>query len=100
MNLITPTLTSDLGIIQVITKACRLFNFMSYPKMHNAAFHQGLHCLLKLNNLQGQNLTEIHNLENSTCDPFKYTMGSPMLIVSICMGKSVRIQRVNTFAYL
>ena len=32
---------------------------------HNAAFHQGLHCLLRL-----KQQTEIHhNLENSTCDP-------------------------------
>ena len=36
-----------------------------------------------------------HNLENSTCDPLKYTMGSPILIVPIYMGKSIRIQRVN-----
>ena len=34
-------------------------------------------------------------LENSTCDPLKYTMGSPMLIVSICVGKSIGIQRVK-----
>ena len=26
------------------------------------------------------------NLENSNCDPLNYTMGSPMLIVSICKG--------------
>ena len=32
---------------------------------HNAAFHQGLHCLLRLKQSLG---TEIHhNLENSTC---------------------------------
>ena len=40
--------------------------------------------------------TEIHhNLENSTCEPLNYTMGSPTLIVSICMGNPIRIQRVN-----
>ena len=34
---------------------------------HNAAFHQGLHCLLRLKQPSG---TEIHhNLETSTCDP-------------------------------
>ena len=61
---------------------------------HNAAFHQGLHCLLRLKQPSG---TEIHHdLETSTCDPLKYTMGCPLLyIVSICMGKSIRIQRVN-----
>ena len=49
---------------------------------HNAAFHQGLHCLLKLKQPSG---TEIHhNLEYSTCGPLKYTMGSPILIISIC----------------
>ena len=36
-----------------------------------------------------------HNLATSTCDPFKHKIGSPILIVSICMGKSIRIQRVN-----
>ena len=56
---------------------------------HNAAFHQGLHCLPRLG-------TEIHhNIENSTCDPLKYKMGSSILIVSICMGKSISIQRVK-----
>ena len=55
---------------------------------HNAAFHQGLHCLLRLG-------TEIHhNIENSTCDPLKYKMGSSILIVSLSMGKPKRIQRV------
>ena len=60
---------------------------------HNAAFHQGLHCLLRLKQPSG---TEIHHYsETSTCEPFKYTMDNPILIVSICMGKSIRIQRVN-----
>ena len=60
---------------------------------HNAAFHQGLHCLLWLKQPSG---TEIHhNLENSSCYPLKYKMGSAILIISICMGKSTRIQRVN-----
>ena len=60
---------------------------------HIAAFHQGLHCLLRLKQPSG---TEIfHNLENSTCEPLKYKMSNPILIVLICMGKSIRIQRVN-----
>ena len=51
---------------------------------HNAAFHQGLHCLLRL---KQPSRTEIHhNLENSTCDPLKYTICSPILFVAICMG--------------
>ena len=41
-------------------------------------------------------MTEVHdNLQNSTCDTLKYTMGSHILIVSIFMGKSSKIQRVN-----
>ena len=60
---------------------------------HIAAFHQGLHCLLRL---KQSSATEIyHNLENTTCDPFKDTIVCPILVVSICMGKSIRIQRVN-----
>ena len=41
--------------------------------------------------------TEIHHryIENSICDPLKYTMDSLYLIVSICMEKSIRIQRVK-----
>ena len=55
---------------------------------HNAAFHQSLHCLLRLKQPLG---TEIHqNLDSSTYDPLKYTMGSPILIVSMCMGKCIR----------
>ena len=60
---------------------------------HNAVFHQDLHCLLRLKQSSG---TEIHhNSESSTCDPLEYKMGNPLLFVSICMGKSIRIQRVN-----
>ena len=45
---------------------------------HNAAFHQGLNCLLRLKQPSG---TEIHcDLENSTYDPLKYTMGNPYLL--------------------
>ena len=50
---------------------------------HNAAFHLGLHCLLRLKQPSG---TEIHlNLENYICNPFKKTKGSPIFIVSICI---------------
>ena len=53
---------------------------------HNAAFHQSLHCLLRLKH---SSLAEIHHdLEMSIFykgDPLKYTLGSPILIVSICM---------------
>ena len=48
---------------------------------HYAAFPHGLHSLLRLKQPSG---TEIHyNLENSTYDPLRYTMGSVVLLVSI-----------------
>ena len=60
---------------------------------HNVAFHPGLHCLLQL---KLPPWTQIHNyLEISVCDPYKCIMGNPILIISICMGKSIRIQRVK-----
>ena len=65
---------------------------------HNAAFHQGLHCLQRLKQSSG---TEIHhNLENSICDPLKYIMGSSILIVSICIGKSFKIQRIKAKVFM
>ena len=57
-------------------------------------FIRDLHCLLRL---KQPSVTELHcNLENYTCDLF-YTMDSSILIVSICMGKSMefQIQRVK-----
>ena len=46
---------------------------------HYAAFHQGLHWLVRLKQPSG---TEIHhNLENSTCAPLKYTMD--ILIINL-----------------
>ena len=50
---------------------------------HNAVFHQGLHCLLRLKQSLG---TEIHNLENSTCDHLKYPMGSPEIFLQFWEG--------------
>ena len=41
-------------------------------------------------------MTEIHdNWEILTCDPLKFIMDNPILIAFICMGKSIRIQRVK-----
>ena len=48
---------------------------------HNAAFHQGLHCLLRLKQPSGTKIH--HNLEQSTCDPSQYTIGSFRKIPSI-----------------
>ena len=44
---------------------------------HNAAFHLGLHCLLRLTQ---PSRTKIHqNFENSTFESIKYTMDSAIL---------------------
>ena len=60
---------------------------------HIAAFHLHLHCLLRFKQPPGTDIYQ--NLENSTSDPLKYTIGSPILIVLMCMGKYIKIQRVN-----
>ena len=60
---------------------------------HNAEFHRGLHCLLRFKQSSGTEKNQ--NLENSTHDPVMYKMGSPILIVSIFMEESIRIQRVD-----
>ena len=50
---------------------------------HKAAFHQGLHCLLRY---KQSSVIEIHTfIEISTCNPFKYKMANSILIVSICL---------------
>ena len=64
---------------------CTLTNSEDPDEMH--------HCLLRLKQYSGIEMH--HNLGNSTCDPFNYKMGSPIFVVSICMGKSIRIGRVN-----
>ena len=52
---------------------------------HHAAFHQGLHCLLRL---KQPSRTEIHhNLEHFICDPLKCKMDNPILILSIMNWK-------------
>ena len=63
-------------------------------RQHKAAFHQRRHCLLRFKQLSG---TEIHHtyFKNSTRDPLKYKMGNPILIASICMGKSISVQKVK-----
>ena len=65
---------------------------------HNGVFHQGLHSLLMFKEPSGAKIH--HNLETSTCDPLKHTMGSPILNVSTCMGTFIRIQRVNKHSLL
>ena len=65
---------------------------------HNAAFHQGLHCSLLS---KQSSWTEVrHNLQNSTRDPLKYKMDSPILIVSIHMGNPLEYKGLNSHPYL
>ena len=51
-----------------------------YEMQHNAVFHQVLHCLRRFKKIFRAEIH--HNLEFSTCDPLKYTMDSPILIVT------------------
>ena len=55
-----------------------------------AAFHPGLHFLLRLKQSWGAEIH--HNLENTTCDPLKFKMGSPILIVSFFRIESANNQ--------
>ena len=46
-------------------------------------------------------MTEMHhNLEISICDPLKHKIDYPIRIVSICLGESIRMIRVNSEAIL
>ena len=56
----------------------KMANCEDPDEMHyNVAFHQGLHDLLRL---KQSSATQLHILENATCDPLNYTMGSPILL--------------------
>ena len=57
----------------------------------NAAFHQGLHFLLRSKQFSGKEIQ--HNF-----DPLKYIMDNPILIAFMDMGESIRIQRVKGFS--
>ena len=50
---------------------------------HNAAFHQGLYYLIRIK--QNSETETQHYSDTSTYDPLKYIIGSPILVVSICM---------------
>ena len=53
---------------------------------HNAAFHQGLHCLLRL---KPNSRTKTHNnLENSTCDPLECKRDNPMFNMYQCVWEN------------
>ena len=60
---------------------------------HNAVFQQGLHCLLR--QIQSSGILVHNHLEMYTCDPLKYKMVNPILLVFISVEKYIRMQRVK-----
>ena len=48
--------------------------------LHNAAFHQGLHCLLRQKRSSEKEILFLREI--ITCDPSIYTMNHPKFIVS------------------
>ena len=58
----------------------------------NAAFCLGLHFCKVITVFRED---KHQNKEILTCDPLKYIMDNPFLIAFNCMGKSIRIQRVE-----
>ena len=59
---------------------------------HNAAFHQGLHCLLCHEQLQRKN--NIFNVKIRTCDPSVYTTEHPKFIAANQKEESIRAYKV------
>ena len=60
---------------------------------HKAAFHQGLHCLLRSKQFSG---TEIHLfIEILTGNPFKDIMDNSIPVASISVGQSIGMKRVK-----
>ena len=63
---------------------------------HNAAFHQGLQCLLR--QIQSSEKEIKYTLEIITCEPSIYTMDYPhYFIVCSCMENSIGLKRVYSF---
>ena len=62
---------------------------------HNAAFHQGQHCLVRQNPTSGKEYYIF--LEIITCVPSIYVMDHPDLSVSIFMEKSIALKWVKIF---
>ena len=63
--------------------------------LHKAAFHQGLHCLLRQN--QSSEKEIIIYLKTITYDPSIYTMDHPDLTASNLMGNSICPKRVKYY---
>ena len=60
---------------------------------HNAAFHQGLHCLLRGN--QSLEKEKQYFLKIIATDPLLYTMDHPDFIVCSFMEISISLKRVK-----
>ena len=60
---------------------------------HDAAFHQGRHCLLRLTHSSEKEIQI--KLEIITCDPPVYAINHPKFIVSYQVKEPIRIQRVK-----
>ena len=60
----------------------------THQMQHKASLHQGLHCLLRFK-------TIFIIKRYMTSNPVKYKMDNSIFIVSICMGYSIRMKRIN-----
>ena len=65
--------------------------------LHNAAFHQGLHCLQRQNQSSEE---EIQFKKNITCDPSIFKMDYPSCIVCGFMENSIGLNWVNIDFYI
>ena len=65
---------------------------------HNAAFHQGLHCLLSQN--QSSEKENKAFFEIITCASLIYTLDHPDLTVSNFMGTSIGIKSLKVVTYV
>ena len=61
--------------------------------LHNAAFHQGLHCLPRQNPSSVKEIQFFCDI--ITCDPSIITMDYPDVTVSNFMGNSISLKRVS-----
>ena len=64
---------------------------------HNAAFHQGLHCLLRQKQSSEKEILAHCFFEITTCDPSIYTMDHTDYVVGSFMEISIGLKRVNTY---
>ena len=60
--------------------------------LHNAAFHWGLHCLLRQNNFRERNTLFFGEIV--TCDPVKYRMDHADFVVYSYMENSIGLKSV------